>query len=1124
MWYARPAFLTALVVAALGLGPAAAQPTDGPLLTPLPSDETGITFSNDLDEGPDVNVLSYEYLYNGGGVAAGDLNGDGRPDLYFTSNQNANALYLNEGDFQFREVTAAAGVADRDGWTTGVTMADVNGDGRLDIYVCRSGWMEDPDARRNKLYIHQGTGADGVPRFEERAAAYGLDDPAQSTHATFFDYDRDGDLDLYLLNHPVRRYMGRSELDAARDADDPMAGDKLYRNDGGSGGSGSPTFVEVTAEAGITSSALGYGLSATVSDINRDGWPDLYVANDYMADDYLYINQGDGTFEESLRDWMDHTSYSSMGSDIADVTNDGRPDVFTLDMLAEGQRRQKLLKGPEDFRFYRDLRSRGYYFQYMRNMLHRHNGNGTFSEVGQLAGVSNTDWSWAALLVDFDLDGRKDLYVTNGYRRDYTNLDFLNGVLFSSIDYLKYSNAEDPASVDVDLYGMTRKMPSTPIPNYLFRNAGPLRFEDMTEAWNAGQRGFSTGAAYADLNNDGAPDLVVNNINQEAFVYRNEARARTDNNYLSVELAGTGDNRFGIGAKVELTTPDGRTFYQEQVPARGFQSSVEPALHFGVGAADSVSLAVTWPDQTRERRPGVAVNQTVTLRQADARPDVEPPSASTPPPLLTSAASDRGLSFTHRENEFIDYRAQPLLPHMLSREGPALASADVTGNGREDLFVGGARGQAAALFLQRSDGTFEEASPDVFASHRSREDTDAVFFDADGDGDQDLYVVSGGKAGRGGADYQDRLYLNDGTGGFTHAPDALPTIESSGGTVAAHDFNGDGRTDLFVGGRVWPGEYPLPPRSHLLENTGGRFEDVTTDIAPLLFKPGMVTDALWSDLDGDDTTELVLAGEWMPIRVFEYGSVLFEEETADLGFSGTNGWWYSLAAADLTGDGTPELVAGNRGLNAQVQATPGAPAAVYAADFARDGAPDALMTHHLDGEEYPVYWHDDLVEAIPPFENRFSSYEDYATSTIDEILTDREQDAATRLTATTFETSVFHDEGGTFRRRALPREAQLAPIHGLVVHDLNGDDRPDLLLAGNDFTVRPQWGRADAEKGTVLLNEGDLRFDVRQSRESGFFAPKDVRSMTLVGGPSPLVVVGNNDAPLSAFSPVSPPQ
>jgi hypothetical protein len=1113
MPYPRPSLLTggllvAILVAAFGVP--APDPPDPPLFTRLSSSETGIAFSNDLEEGPEVNVLSYEYLYNGGGVAAGDLTGNGRPDLYFTSNQNANALYLNEGNFQFREVTEAAGVADRAGWTTGVTMADVNGDGRLDLYVSRSGWMEDPDARRNRLYIHQGTDEDGIPQFEERAAAYGLDDPAQSTHATFFDYDRDGDLDLYLLNHPVQRYLGRAQLDAARDTRDPMAGDKLYRNDG-------DTFVEVTDEAGIESSALGYGLSATVSDVNRDGWPDLYVANDYMADDKLYLNQGDGTFEEALRAHLDHTSYSSMGSDIADVTNNGRPDIYTLDMLPEGQRRQKLLKGPEDFGFYQDIRSRGYYHQYMRNMLHRNNGDGTFSEIGQLAGVSNTDWSWAALFADFDLDGRKDLYVTNGYRRDYTNLDFLNSVLFQSIDYMKYSNAENPESVDVDLYGLTRKMPSTPIPNYLFRNQDALRFEKKTADWGVGQSSFSTGAVYTDLNNDGAPDLVVNNINQEAFVYRNEAREQTDHNYLTVELDGTGGNRFGVGANVELTTPGGRTLYQEMMPARGFQSSVEPALHFGLGTADSVALTVTWPDQTRETRTGVEANQTLTLDQSDARPSNPAPTPA-PESLLTGVTETRGPAFTHRENAYLDFKQQPLLPHMLSRTGPALAHADLTGNGREDVFVGGARGQAPALYLQRSDGSFEEASPSVFDRHRGYEDTDALFFDADGDGDQDLYVVSGGKAARGEAGYQDRLYRNDGAGRLSHAPDALPSITNSGGTVAAHDYDGDGQTDLFVGGRVWPGEYPLPPRSYLLKNNGGRFEDVTADIAPLLFKPGMVTDALWRDLDTDGTTELVLAGEWMPIRVFEFGDPLFEEVTDDLGFAGTAGWWYSLAVRDLTGDGTPELVAGNRGLNAQVQASPEAPAAVYAADFARDGGPEPIMTHHLDGGEYPVYWHDTLVEAIPPFEERFSSYEAYAESTIQTILTEREQEAATRLAATTFETSVFHRRNGAFRRRALPREAQKAPIHGLVVRDVNRDGRPDLLLAGNDFTVRPQWGRADAEKGTVLLNRGDLDFEPLLPRESGFYAPNDVRSLTVTDGPNPLLLVGNNNAPLTTFS------
>ncbi|PSQ68116.1 MAG: hypothetical protein BRD26_09090 [Bacteroidetes bacterium QH_1_64_81] len=526
---------------------AAAQQAPEELFTRLSASETGITFANDLDEGPDVNVLAYEYLYNGGGVAAGDLTGNGRPDLYFTSNQKANALYLNEGDFEFREATQAAGVADQEGWTTGVTMADVDGDGRLDLYVCRSGWMGQ-EKRRNKLYLNQGTDEDGVPQFEERAAAYGLDDPAQSTHATFFDYDRDGDLDLYLLNHPVQRYLGRAELDAARETKDPMAGDKLYRNEGSG-------FEEVTSEAGIKSSALGYGLSVTVGDVNQDGWPDLYVSNDYMADDRLYINQGDGTFEENIRAWMDHTSYSSMGSDIADVTNNGRPDVFTLDMLAEGQRRQKLLKGPEDFEFYRDLRARGYYRQYMRNMLHRNNGDGTFSEIGQLAGVSNTDWSWAALFADFTLNGHKDLYVTNGYRRDYTNLDFLNSVLFSSIDYLKYFNAENPESIDVDLYGLTRKMPSTPIPNYAFRNEGDLTFEKTSTAWGLGEASFSNGAAYADLNNDGAPDLVVNNINQEAFVYRNNVREQTARNYLSVDRRSSKNCTLGSARPILFLSP-----------------------------------------------------------------------------------------------------------------------------------------------------------------------------------------------------------------------------------------------------------------------------------------------------------------------------------------------------------------------------------------------------------------------------------------------------------------------------------------------------------------------------------------------------------------------------------------
>lgn len=1110
-----------LLVAACGLSESS---SDGSLFTRLPSDSTGITFANALVERPGRNVLVYDYLYNGGGVAAGDLNGNGRPDLYFTANHRANRLYLNEGEFQFRDVTEAAGVADREGWTTGVTMADVNGDGRLDLYVCRSGWMED-EARRNKLYINQGTDEDGVPQFEEQAAAYGLDDPAYTTHATFFDYDRDGDLDVYLVNHPVDRFVGRFELDTARDTKDPMAGDKLYRNDGG-------TFVEVSDEVGINSSALGYGLSAIVSDVNRDGWPDLYVANDYIQDDFLYLNQGDGTFEEATRSALDHTSYSSMGADIADYTNDGRPDIYTLDMLAEDNRRQKILQGPRDFRFYRDMQARGYYYQYMRNMLHRNNGDPgsspgqapTFSEIGQLAGVSNTDWSWAALFADFDLDGYKDLYVTNGFRRDYTDLDFLNEDLFGNLDFIKY--IETGSEDYVDLYALTQRMPATPIPNYAFRNNGDLTFEKASEAWGVGDEGFSNGAAYVDLDGDGALDLVVNNIDEEAHIYRNEARRQTDHHYLRVELEGEEGNRFGIGTQVTLTTEDGTTLYQEQIPARGFQSSVEPVLHFGLGSADTVDLEVVWPDRRREHRSDVAADQTITLRQDEAQ-SADPPAASNPDSYLAEVADASGLTFAHRENAFIDFREEPLLPHMLSRIGPALARGDVTENGRDDVFVGGARGQASALFLQQEDGTFEQATVDVFAVHHGYEDVDAAFVDVDGDGDRDLYVVSGGASEGAGPSYQDRVYLNEGSGEFTYGADVVPPIESSGSVVVPHDYNRDGHVDLFVGGRVQPGAYPLPPRSYLLENTGGRFEDVTEEVAPQLAEPGMVTDALWHDLDDDGTIELILAGEWMPIRVFEPSDEgMFAEVTDAMGFGDTEGWWYALAAADLDGDGRDELIAGNRGLNGQVQARPEAPATLYADDFDRDGSVDPIMAHHLGGDEYPVYWHDELVEAIPSFEHRFDSYADYAEATIDDILTPEEHESATRLQASTFETSLFHDVGnGTFERVALPVEAQQAPIHGLIVYDVDRDGRLDLVMAGNDFTVRPQWGRADAEKGTVLLNADDLAFEPLDARERGFYAPGDVRTLMLLDEEgAPRIVVGTNNDELSVFSIQPPPE
>ena len=1096
--------VVALVFGTLVFGALAAceSSSQEPLFSHLPSDSTGVTFANEVEGRPGRHVLNYTYLYNGGGVAAGDVNGDGRPDLYFTANMAANALYLNQGNFQFKDGTEEAGVQDSTGWTTGVTMGDVNGDGLLDIYVCKSGRIG-ADHRRNKLYVNNGDGT-----FTEHAAEYGLDAPAYSTHATFFDYDRDGDLDLYLLNNPPIR-DSRLGVQSTLQQRRTFANDQLYRNDVDSSGTG--TFVNVTESAGLKNDAIGFGLSATVSDLNRDGWPDVYVANDFNVEDRLYMNQGDGTFDEVIHDRLDHISRSSMGSDIADYNNDGRPDIFVADMLPESNRRRKLLNVGQQSRTE---------YQYVRNVLQLNNGNGSFSEIGQLVGVSSTDWSWAPLFADFDLDGHKDLYVTNGIRYDYTNKDFQ----FS--DYVPA--LQEKGMSEEALYTLVDSIPSTPIPNDLFRNQGDLTFERKGAAWGVNQKGFSNGAAYADLNQDGALDLVVNNIDEEAWIYRNNARAQTDHHFLRVALEGEHQNPLGIGAKVRVMGPDVDPLFQEMVLSRGFQSSVEPVLTFGLGAADTVNVTVTWPDQTRQTLSNVHADQTITLQQEAAQPS--DPGSERPPnrPLQPVAPKQNGLAFAHDENPYKDYRNEPLMPHMLARLGPALARGDANGDGRDDVFVGGAKGQSSALFVQRPDGSFARTSVDAFASDEAYEDVAATFVDVDGDDDSDLYVVSGGRSEVRAEAYRDRLYLNDGTGSFEAAPDdALPAIESSGGTVAAHDYDGDGDPDLFVGGRVRAVNYPLPPRSYLLQNRGGTFEDVTAQAAAALQRPGMVTDARWRDLTGNGAKELLLAGEWMPLRVFRVGDgAAFTEITAELGLDRSNGWWNRLAVSDLDGDGDLDIVAGNRGGNAQIQARPGVPASVYAGDFNQDGRIEPILSHYVDGTEYPAPRRDRLMDELSMLRTRFPTYEAYAEATMDDLLTEHQRKTARRLKAHTFRTSVFEQrDDDTFVRHDLPVETQFSPTRGIVVHDVNEDGRPDVLLAGNDFTVRKPWGPADAGKGALLLNRGNLTFDAQRSAESGFSAPDDVRDLLFVStSDTPLVVVANNDASLDLFEMRSSPQ
>lgn len=1081
--------------------PAPAAP---PLFALLPPERTNVTFSNTLSQGlgANRNALMYEYFYNGGGVAVGDVNGDGLDDLYFTGNMTYNKLYLNRGGLVFEDVTDGAGVAGRKNtWKTGVTFADVNGDGRLDLYVCYSGQL--PVERRiDELYINQGPDAAGIPRFEEQAAAYGLANPHSSNTATFFDYDRDGDLDLFLLNHNVKALPILSEV-ATRKLlleDDPLHGVRLYRNDDG-------RFRDVTRAAGISSSPLTYGLGVGVSDVNDDGWPDLYISNDYSPPDYLYINNGDGTFTDRLSEYLRHTSYASMGTDVADVNNDALPDLLVLDMLPEDQARQKLVKIADDADHFTMNVLLGFHRQYMRNTLHLNNGNDTFSEIGQLAGISNTDWSWAPLLADYDNDGWKDLFVTNGLPHDVTNLDYL--------DYTgQFVRQKNGRLQPEDIQHLLSRMPSTTLPNHLYRNRGDLTFEDVRQSWGMSAPLTSNGAAYADLDNDGDLDLVTNNLNAPASIFENRAGDHLGHRYLKLRLVGSDRNTFGIGAKVTLWAA-GQVQHLEQMPSRGYLSSVSPILHFGLGRADAVdSLRVVWPDGRQQLLAGISAGQLLTVRQEDAVRSAR--SARPAPPLFEAVKAP--IDFRHAAAGHGAGGGASSAPPtgMRALSGPVLATADVNGDALPDVFVGGGRGQQGGLYLQRGNGRFEAAPGAVFAGGGA-DVADALFFDADGDEDPDLYLAYGGDGFANPTDpaLQDRLYRNDG-GRFTPSADALPPMYTSTGAVASADVNGDGHLDVFVGGRIAPGSYPSPPRSYLLVNDGsGRFEDRTAALAPGLERVGMVTDAAWHDLDGDRHDELIVVGEWMPVGIFGQESGSLADRTEAFLGGRYHGLWNTVFVGDLNGDGHPDLLAGNLGLNAQLRASGEAPVKLHYGDFDDDGSVESILTYEAGGRSYPYETRDELSEKLAFVRFRYASYAGYAAAALDDILDERELQKARSLRAEHLETALFlSDGGGRLRRAELPLQAQFAPVFAVSDLDFDADGRTDLLLAGNYDEPRVRFGRYDASYGTLLRGDGEGGFSYVPQHASGFDLRGDVRSLLRLGD---RLLVGIRGAPVQAY-------